>query len=147
MLAVQVLTSEKRANQLSPGGPHAYKNGHVMMNFGSDVIYLLHTHTRMNVCMCILIQMGANLSFSCYGFLANNCVFSCGYHRFTGGSCHPILRFAMFGNLFHITLVFLFVSFYKSFTENFCKHHFVPIYNYFLNVGSFFFWGGGWIGE
>ena len=76
MLAVQVLTSEKRANQLSPGGPHAYKNGHVMMNFGSDVIYLLHTHTRMNVCMCILIQMGANLSFSCYGFLANNFVFS-----------------------------------------------------------------------
>lgn len=76
MLAVQVLTSEKRANQLSPGGPHAYKNGHVMMNFGSDVIYLLHTHTHMNVCMCILIQMGANLSFSCYGFLANNFVFS-----------------------------------------------------------------------
>uniref|UniRef100_A0A7N2R4B1 Uncharacterized protein n=1 Tax=Quercus lobata TaxID=97700 RepID=A0A7N2R4B1_QUELO len=54
VLAVQVLTSEKRANQLSPGGPYAYKNGHVMMNFSSDVIYLLYTHTHMNVVHAIL---------------------------------------------------------------------------------------------
>lgn len=93
--------------------------------------------------------MGADLSFSCYGFLANNFVFS--HVDITGGSCHPILCFAMFGNLFHITLVFLFVSFYKSFSEIFCKHLFVPIHNYFLNVGNcvFFFLrgGGGWVRE
>ena len=56
MLAVRVLTSDKRANQLSPGG-HPFPI-RMVMNFGFDVSYIyiyMYVYLFSNGCQSIFL--------------------------------------------------------------------------------------------